>query len=143
VNLLLELQDDPLRRLAANARYAREDVDVVGDDRQLKLGHGMCGGDREGQARPDLRYGHEQLEEGELLHGGEPEQRLLVLPHEMMREHRGLMALAQCGQERGAGEHPVPDAGDFQQCVVRTQMRHRAAKGTDHPMAAFGSAAAR
>ena len=52
----------------------------------------MCGGDGQRQPRADLRDGHQQLEEGELLGGREAEERLLVLADEVVREDRCLAA---------------------------------------------------
>ena len=133
MDLLLELQDDALRGLAADAGDAGVDVDVIGHDRQLELRHRVCRRDGQRQPRADLRDRHEQLEEGELLGGGEAEERLLVLADEVVGEDRCVRADPQLRQQRRPGDHAIADPPDLDEGEVEPDVRDRPADRPDHP----------
>ena len=143
MDLLLELQDDPLRGLAADAGDAGVDVDVIGHDRELEPRHRVCRRDRQREPGPDLRDRHQQLEEGELLGRREAEERLQVLANEMVREDRCLRADPQLRQQRRTRDHAVPDPADLDEGVVLPDVRDGPPNGSDHRAMTRGSAMAR
>ena len=61
--LLLQLEHDPLRRLAADAGDRLEARVVVARDRAAQLGGRRAGDDRERDLRPDARDAEQQLEQ--------------------------------------------------------------------------------
>ena len=137
-DLVLELEDHPLRALAADAGHQAQGDQVLGLQRPAD-GVGLVDGqDRLGQPRADPRAGLQQLEQVALVAVGEAVEGEAVLADHQRGGQLGLVPHAQPGPGPARRLQGEPDPADPYDDPARQQRGDHAGHAGDHRRAARG-----
>ncbi len=133
--LLLQLENDPLGGLLADAGDRLETRRIAERDRPPQLGRGRTRDDGERHLRPDSGYAQEVEEKLALSRLREPIELKGVLADVEVRLERHLGRVRRTPKRAGRRRHEVADAADVEDEAVRRASRGSAAKTRDHPAA--------
>ena len=131
-HLLLQLEHDALRDLAADAGDRLEAGGVLAHDRAAELLGGRPGDDRERDLRPDARDAEQQLEQLPLVGRGEAVELERVLADVQVRLDRRLLAEARVHPRRRRDE--VADTADVDDDPRPGPGGDGSAKARDHAL---------
>jgi hypothetical protein len=109
-DLLLQLEDDTLRRLLTDPRNGLEERVVLTNDGAPKLARRIARHDRESHLGPDSRNREQLLEELALVAVREAEELHRVLAHVEMRLEDDLFRSVRLLHRRRSREEPVAHA---------------------------------
>src|SRR5690606_37517596 len=134
---VLQLQDDALGALLADAGDLGEGLEVGSGDGDAQGLRGVDGEHGEGELGPDAAGGLEQFEDGPLVVGGEPVQRERLLAHHERGGQARLLPRLEGGEGAGGAVDEDAYAADLDDGRVGGDRGHPAGQGGDHGRAPF------
>ena len=131
--LVLELEEQALRSLLADARHARQPARLLLGDRLRELAHRESRQHRERDLRADAVHLEKLAERAALTLGAEAEQQMRVLAHDEMREQRHALAVLRKVVERAHRHvHFIRDALHVEQELRGILFEQRAREAANH-----------
>src|SRR5215216_1698537 len=140
---LLQLENDPLRRLPANARNRDEPGLIFEHDRSAEIGRSGVGEDRERHFRADAGHGQQELEQLALRRLGEAVQLERVLADMEISVEGDLLSALRLRKRALRRLEEVADAADVQHDAVQPPRDDLAAQARDHLAALAGTGSRR